>query len=58
MMIKGYEARTVERIWRLEGLSCMEDLFALTDKQILSIPGVGRKTLDLLRRLQREGANG
>jgi hypothetical protein len=51
---RGYAELTVRRIWRLEGLSSQEELFALSDERLLAFQGVGQKTLEAIRKLQRE----
>jgi hypothetical protein len=51
---KGYAEITARRIWRLEGLSSLEELFALSDEQLLAFADVGPKTLEAIRKLQQE----
>jgi hypothetical protein len=54
----GYAALAAARVWRLASLSNQEELFALTDDEILAIPGVGLKTLKVIRELQHEKIHG
>lgn len=49
---KGYAELAARRVWKLASLSKLEDLFMLTDDEILEIPGVGYKTLKCIRQLQ------
>jgi hypothetical protein len=51
---KGYAEISARRVWRLAGLSSQEELFELSDEQILAIPGVGQKTLQAIRQLGNE----
>jgi hypothetical protein len=50
---RGYAELAARRAWRLDGLSSQEELFALTDEQLLALPGVGQKTLEAIRKLQK-----
>jgi ERCC4-type nuclease len=49
---RGYAEIAARRVWRLAGLSSQEELFTLSDEQLLAIPDVGQKTLEAIRRLQ------
>jgi hypothetical protein len=51
---KGYAEIAARRVWRVASLSSQEELFALSDEEILAIPGVGQKTLEVIRRLARD----
>lgn len=51
---KGYAEIAARRAWRLWNLSDQEELFLLPDEEILMIPGVGRKTLEAIRKMQHQ----
>jgi endonuclease III len=46
---KGYAEVTARRVWRLANLPSQEWLFAMSDEELLAIPGVGQKTLKVIR---------
>lgn len=58
---KGYAEISARRVWRIAGLHCQgvasqEELFKLSDEEILAIPTVGPKTLQAIRKLQKESS--
>ena len=50
----GYAEITARRAWQLAGLNCQEDLFNLSDEELLALPGVGAKALQAIRKLQQQ----